>query len=154
MRPFVFRAQAALDFRRRRHDDAKRELAAANASVFEAEAALESSVEQHDHALRDARDEEVRATGVATREWYRNWITVRRREVERRQETLAHRCAAADTARDRATRTHVEVRVLEKLQERARRTYDDAVRREEQKSIDWLAVIRTFTRQGGQEGNE
>jgi flagellar biosynthesis chaperone FliJ len=44
--------------------------------------------------------------------------------------------------------------VLEKLRDRARRAYDQAAAREEQKAIDWLAVLRSLPREGGQEGWE
>jgi flagellar export protein FliJ len=153
VRPFVFRAQAALDLRRRRDDEAKRELASANAAMADAQAALDASVADRERALRSARDAHAASSDVATIEWYRNWIVRQRREVTQREEVLTSRRDDAHAARDRATRTHMDVRVLEKLYERARRTYDAGVRREEQKAIDWLAVLRSY-RAGEQEGHE
>lgn len=153
MRPFVFRAKAALDLRRQRHDDAKRDLAAASAAEARAASALDASREHHHRALDEAREAEATATDTVTMVWHRNWITSQQRDVARRQEELNHRRDDAQIARERATRTHVDVRVLEKLKERARRTYDVAVSREEQKAIDWLAVLRTLSRNSGREGS-
>lgn len=154
MRPFVFRAQVALDVRRTRDDEARRDLAAANGAVVDAESALEQSVATRTRALDDARTAEASATETVTLEWYRNWITSQQRVVATRQDELEQRRTAAAAARERATRTHMDVRVLEKLKERASRTYDLAVRREEQKAIDWLAVLRSVSRDGGREGSE
>lgn len=154
MGPFLFRAQAALDLRRRRDDDAKRDLAVANGVVASAASSLDLARASHQRALDDARAAEASATDTETRVWYRNWITRQQRVVARCQQELDDRRADAQVARERATRTHVDVRVLEKLQERARRTYDTAVQREEQKAIDWLAVLRSTSRLSGQEGSE
>ncbi len=154
MRRFVFRAQTALDHRRRLEDDAKRELTAANAAVDEAQASLDASVALREQELREAGRHHATATDVASLEWYRNWIREQQREVARREQRLADRRADADTKRGQLTKARVDVRVLEKLHDRARRAYDAAVRREEQKQIDWLAVVRSFTRPGGQGGDE
>lgn len=154
MRRFVFRAQAALDFRRRLEDDAKRDLAAANAAVDEAQASLDESIGRREQGLQEAGRHHAQATDVASLEWYRNWIGEQRREVARREERLATRRSAAAEARDKLTKARVDVRVLEKLHDRARRAYDADVGREEQKQIDWLGVLRSFTRPGGQEGYE
>lgn len=152
MRSFVFRAQVALDLRRKRDDEAKRQLAEANAAVAQAELALDASRERHARALDDARLAQASATDTTTHVWYRNWISIQQQDVTRRHQDLERRCDEAQVARDRATRTHVDVRVLEKLKDRARRTYDQAVAREEQKAIDWLAVLRSLPRASGQEG--
>ena len=154
MRPFVFRAQVALDLRRRRYDDAKRELAAANGAVSVAQLALDDTCAKRDRALDDARIAESNATDTSALVWYRNWITSQQRDVARRQEELNGRREDAQAARERTTRTHVDVRVLEKLQERARKVYDSAVLREEQKAIDWLAVLRSVSRDREWEGRK
>jgi flagellar export protein FliJ len=154
MRPFVFRAQAALDLRTRRDEEARRELAAASAAVASAERALEQAAARREQALADARQAEQDATDTATLVWYRNWISTHQRDIARCEEALEHRRADANVARERATRIHIDVRVLEKLKDRARRTYDAAVQREEQKAIDWLAVLRSTRQPGGREDSE
>ncbi len=154
MRPFVFRAQAALDLRQRRDDDAKRALAEANAAVSQAEGRLQAAIEARERAFAEAGAALASATSAQSAVWYRNWITGHQRDVAGRQDDLTRRRDDAQAARERATRTHVDLRVLERLKERARRTYDAAVQREEQKAIDWLAVLRSIPHSRGQEETE
>ena len=154
MRPFVFRAQVALDFRRRHDEAAQRDLAVANAATTTAETQLEASVAARDESFQRARDAEAKGIDIVMLRWHRNWIIGQQCEIGRRRETLVQRQEAAAVARERAMRTHIDVRVLEKLQVRARRIYDTAARREEQKDIDWLAVLRSIARPSGLEGTE
>jgi flagellar export protein FliJ len=154
MRQFVFRAQAALDFRRRHDEAAQRALAVANAAATTANAQLESSVAARNASIQQARDAEAEGIDIATLQWHRNWITGQQCEIGRRRETLAQRQEAASVARERALRTHMDVRVLEKLRSRARRLYETTERREEQKETDWLAVLRCIARPDELEGTE
>lgn len=154
MRPFVFRAQVALDLRRKRDEDARRDLAGANGAVARAEATLAEAHGRITDAHAAARLAQTTATDTTAHVWYRNWILIRQQDVDRRQDELDHRREEARMARERATRTHVDVRVLERLKERARRAYDQAVAHEEQKAIDWLAVLRYRPQEGQQEGFE
>ena len=150
MKPFVFRARAALDLRRRRDDEAQRELAAANGEVTRAQRALDEAVEAREAEFGRARDAHAAGGDLVAVEWYRNWITRQQRDVARCEDELTRRRDAAEAARVKATKTHIDVRVLEKLEERARRAYDAAARQEEQKAIDWLAVLRSYTGGDGQ----
>ena len=143
MRPFVFRAQVALDLRRKREEDAQRALGAANAAVLRAEADLEASVHACDDSKHRAADEMRERGDVATQMWYRNWILRQQREIAVRRDTVTDRRSDADNARARATKTHIDVKVLEKLHEKKWRAYTDEERRAEQKEIDWLAVLRS-----------
>jgi len=142
MAAFKFRAQIALDLRRRRDDDAQRALAAANTAVMAADAALHAAVLVHDAALAASRAAQQQPAEVATLMWHRNWIIARQRETDRRRQLLDERRADAERARQTAARTHMDVRVLEKFKERAWRTYTIEVQRAEQKDIDWLAVLK------------
>ena len=143
MRPFVFRAQAALDLRRKREEDAQRELAAANAAVLRAEAALEASVAACDESKSRAAEEMRQDGDVTTQMWYRNWILRQQREIAVRRDDVVNRRTDADGARAKATKTHIDVRVLENLREKKWRAYTEEERRAEQKEIDWLAVLRS-----------
>ena len=143
MRPFVFRAQVALDLRRKREEDAQRELAAANAAVQRAEAELRASVIACDESKTRAADALRQDGYVTTQMWYRNWINRQQREIAVRRDVVASRRAEADGARAKATKTHIDVRVLENLRDKKWRAYTEEERRAEQKEIDWLAVLRT-----------
>jgi flagellar export protein FliJ len=154
MRAFVFRATAALDLRRRRDEEAQRQLAAANAAVARAETELDTSVRACDQAKAGAADEQRRGGELATVMWYRNWIVLQQREIGRRRDMVASRQKDALDARARATRTHMDVRVLENLKQRQLRAYTIDVQRAEQKEIDWLAVLRSLPPAAGIEESE
>ena len=149
MRPFRFRAQVALDLRQRRDEAAQRDYAAANAAASAAAADLDASLEAKAQAHARAAADHAKATGVESLVWHRNWITAQQRDVLRRRATLERRRSDADAARERATRTHIDVRVLEKVKDRAWRTYNAEVGRAEQKDMDWLAVLRATARNDG-----
>jgi flagellar export protein FliJ len=149
MRPFVFRAYAALDLRRKRDEAAQCELAAANAAVARAETDLDEAVRTCDRAKERAADEQRRGGELATLMWYRNWIVLQQRDIVGRREVFARRRQDAQSARERAVRTHVDVRVLENLKERRWRAYTIESQRAEQKEIDWLAVLRSLTPAAG-----
>ena len=154
MGPFKFRAQVALDVRLRRDEAAQRALAEANAAAAAAEGRLAGAVSTHDEACRDAKSVHECGSSVTDLIWHRNWIASLQRETDRRRDELTARRAEADTARQAATRTHMDVRVLEKFRERAWRAYTADVQRAEQKAIDWLAVLRSSSRAGGLEETE
>jgi len=143
MRPFAFRAQVALDLRRKRAEDAQRALAAANAAVLRAEADLQASVCACDESKNRAVDEMRERGDVATQMWYRNWILRQQREIVVCRDVVTDRRSEADGARGRATKTHIDVKVLENLREKKWRAYTEEERRAEQKDIDWLAVLRS-----------
>ena len=143
MRPFVFRAQAALDLRRKREEDAQRELAEAKGAVRRAEAALDAAVTACDESKSRAASEMRQDGDIATQMWYRNWILRQQREIVVGRDEVANRRLDADGARAKATKTHIDVRVLENLHETKWRAYTEEERHAEQKEIDWLAVLRS-----------
>ena len=149
MRPFKFRAQVALDVRRRRDEAAQRDLAAANAAASAAEADLDQSLASKAQAQARAAADLAQASGVESIVWHRNWIAARQRDVLRRRAALERRRSDADAARERAIRTHIDVRVLEKYKDRAWRAYTVEAGRAEQKDMDWLAVLRATARADG-----
>jgi flagellar export protein FliJ len=146
MRPFTFRAQVALDLRKRRDEAAQRDLAVAQEARASAATALEASLEARTQAFQRAQAAQAGTVEIGPLVWHRNWITAQQREIARRRDALDARTRDVQGARDRATRTHVDVRVLEKLKERAWRAYTLEVGRAEQKAIDWLAVLGAAAR--------
>lgn len=154
MLPFKFRAQVALDVRRRRDEAAQRDLAAATTAASAAEADLDASLAERDDAFRRARTELAAASAVEPLVWHRNWITRQQREIARRRDTLGQRQRDAEAARQTAIQAHMGVRVLEKLRDHAWRAYALEARRAEQKAIDWLAVLRSIARSDGHEESE
>lgn len=143
MKPFVFRAQAALNLRRKREEDAQRDLAAANAAKRRAVEILDASVAACDESKARAADDLRESGDLTTQMWYRNWIFRQQREISRHRDVVVQREAEVAGARARATKTHIDVRVLENLHTRQLKAYTHAVQLAEQKDIDWLAVLRS-----------
>jgi flagellar export protein FliJ len=142
MQAFRFRAQVALDQRRREEDAAEAALARAEAHFSAARDALAQAVARHG-AGATAQDSAVRGgtTGHMV-VWHRNWITglaaaveVRRRELNRHEAVVAEaRTAWYVTRRKRL--------MLERLRERALARHRVAEQRWEAKQIDELARMR------------
>ena len=79
--PFRFRAQSALDLRRREDERAKRALGAARQEVAAAASAVAAAETRLADGLRRARDEQLQATDTMMSSWLRNWATGQRREA-------------------------------------------------------------------------
>jgi flagellar protein FliJ len=146
---FIFRAQAALDLRRRHEDAARLALAEAQARLRDAERDLAQAEAQVAEAIARARDTEAEASDPTLAIWYRNWIHRLRREVARCVQILDGRQADAKAAEAKALEARRAVRVIEKLRERAWKTYTARERREEQKDLDLLGVMQYAIRQLG-----
>lgn len=147
MRAFKFRAQAALQLRRREHDQALVLLARAQAALRIAQ----RGVEEADRALADAdqhtRDAMQPAGPGTPLEWYRSW---RVRLTRERQQCEDHRVAheaQTQQATGVVNSTRTRVRSLERLHDNALAAWQLEAGREDQKTMDALAAIR-FTRTG------
>jgi flagellar export protein FliJ len=146
VRPFRFRAQAALDLRKREHDDAtrvyaqaERELLAASASVQEAGVRLSAARTMHAAALGGVGE-------GSDLQWYRFWIL--RLEQERRAETSRMLACEEKLAAARAVcqRTKQRLESLERLKGRTRDAYDRAAGAAAQKQNDMIGTLRFVAR--------
>jgi flagellar export protein FliJ len=149
MAKFIFRAQAALDLRRKQEDAARLALAEAQARLREADDALAQAEARVADALARARDMEAEAADPTLAIWYRNWIHRLRREVARCAQILDGRQADAKAAEAKALEARRAVRVIEKLRERAWDAHTTRERREEQKQLDLLGVMQYAIRHLG-----
>ena len=145
MRPFRFRAEAALQLRRREHDRALVMLARAQAALN----AAEQGVDEADQAVADADRQLTQALQTPDPQlplgWYRSWrVRVRedRRTAEARRDARDKdvRAAAAEVSRSRQ-----RVHSLERLRELALAAWERDSRRLDQGTMDALATVR-FTR--------
>ena len=151
VKPFVFRAQVALEVRRRRDEDAQRELAAAEMRRLAATEQLGDATATLRLGLEEAALAERREGSVATRMWHRNWIVGQRMEVERCAAQVKQRERDVEHAAQRARDAHRERESLERLHDRAFSAWQDAAQHAEQKAIDELAGMRFWrARAGGQ----
>jgi len=147
MRPFKFRAQVALELRRREHDEALRNRAAAETALAAADAAIASA----DGVIVSA-DEQSAAVMTGAIEysqihWHRAW---RVRCVEERtglQTRRAQHDLELHQAAEHVSHTHRRVRSLERLREHALEKWVRAEQQDERKTMDALAASR-FVREG------
>jgi flagellar export protein FliJ len=152
MKRFVFRAQAALDLRRRQEDDARRALAAAEAQERDARAALDAARAMLDDMLQRAGGAELDADiGILIQN--RNWIAALRRRVEQCERALHEREAAVREAAALAQAARRKARSLERFREHAWVRYSRDASREEQKVLDDLGVTR-FALRGSDAGGD
>src|SRR5690349_18065600 len=112
MAKFIFRAQVALDLRRKQEDAARLALAEAHARLQEAERAMARAEDQLRDALQQARDTDAQASDPTLSIWYRNWIQRLRREVARCAQILDGRQADAKAAEAKALEARRAVRVI------------------------------------------
>jgi flagellar protein FliJ len=147
MRPFKFRADAALDIRRKLEDEAQRALNTAHAAerqALESEDAARAALGRADEAARSGF-QAVTAAGELI--WQGNWMTGLQRDLARAQQTLAERRSVRQRAAENAQHARMQVLVLERLKERQWRAWQLEARRAEQKALDELAGLRFAARQ-------
>ncbi len=142
MQRFRFRADVALDLRRRALERAERELARAEQDRLDAS----HQVDAAGAAIRDAQQAAIPAAGLPLApqmgQWYRFWIVRLEHEQRRHQTTLNARTAALAVARAACITAKQQCRALEKLRDKARARYDAAGAAEERKLIDEVATLR------------
>jgi len=145
--PFRFRAQAALDMRRKQDEEAQRALGVAKHATAAAERALRHEQQMLVEAQARARDEEARAWDTARVIWYRNWMKLQQQRIAAAARRLDERRAEERAAAERAMETRRRLRSLERLRERSLKAYQTAELRIEQKEFDVLGGLRFVARQ-------
>ena len=144
-RGFRFRAQAALDLRRREDDEAHRALARAEAALIEARRGL-ADVEQRAIAAREQCAEVMRrAGGTPEQWWYQSWIIRLDRERSASASIVEAREKQQQQALVARARTHQRVRALERFKEKLTQAWERHRATEDQKYLDALATIRFGT---------
>jgi hypothetical protein len=154
MKPFRFRAAAALDLRRKQEDAARLAYAVAQNAASVADACV---VEAHGAVDRaaEARTSTERAGADAWLvSWHRSWIVRLRLEVEARQAEAAVSAAAAECAAASMRKAHQSRRTLERLRDRGVQRYDAEVQRIELKEMNLLAGLRYVARTADEGGSE
>jgi flagellar export protein FliJ len=139
---FKFRAQAALDLRKREDDDARRALARAETDLRAAQR-LRGEVEERARAARTQCAAAMEKMGAgAELQWYRSWIVRLDRDRALAAKAVADREAAVARAREAQKRTGQRVESLERFKEKAVTAFEQRTLAEEQKFIDALATMR------------
>ena len=138
---FTFRAQPALDVRKREFDTRRRELATAE---WELRAARQLFTEA-EQTLRDAHDQArvtLQHAGIEQYVWHRVWIDRVERAKAAHAVTVAQR--QDDVAKTAASCRRAKQRVdaMEKLKEKALAAWEHEARLREQRDLDALATMR------------
>lgn len=142
MPPFRFRAQVALDQRRREEDAAEAALARAEAQFSSAREGLAHAVARQ-AASAEAEAAAVRGgTTVQVVLWHRNWITGLAAAVEAHRRDLNRHEAVVAGARTAWYAARRKRLMLERLRDRALARHRVAEQRWEAKQIDELARMR------------
>jgi flagellar export protein FliJ len=149
MAKFIFRADAALNMRRKKEDEARLIMVDAQRRAQLAEEELQRAQQRVIDATRRAAEEEAQATDPVLAIWYRNWIKKQQRDVARGAQVLDGRRAEVHAAEQRVMEAHRAVRALEKLKEKALDRYTHEARKTEQKEIDLLGVMQYAMRHRG-----
>ena len=147
MRPFTFRAEAALDLRRKYDVDAQRALALARSATRAAGDVLSCALERIESSNRESAAAWQAAGAIDRLIWQRNWMIALERDVDGARQALTDRENEERRAAEIAQHARMQVRVLERLRERALRAWQLEARRVEQKAIDELAGLRFAARQ-------
>jgi flagellar export protein FliJ len=141
MKAFRFRAQAALDLRRREYDEARRVLARATMDLHAARD-VHAGAGARLREARERRGRELAGPSVTPWAWYRSWIvrlehelSVCAQDVAARERDVALATMASRTAQQR-------LEALERFRDKARDAWERAALAAEQKEIDALATLR------------
>jgi flagellar biosynthesis chaperone FliJ len=145
MRQFRFRADAALQLRRREHDQALAHLARSHSALISAQHDVDAAAREIEEA-----DAAFRATSSGTTiqqhlDWYRSWRLRWAAERHRREQQRRAREADVHGATKIVGVTHQRVRSLERLHELALSAWRREADREERQTMDDLATMR-YTR--------
>ena len=146
MKAFRFRPESVLELRRRRREVAQAALGSAERARAQAEAELARSNEASAAAGESYRRALEGGGDAETFERHRNWIARLRADGDRRRAVVDERQRAVDAATAVVQAAHQGVRVVERLKDRARRRYDEAVRQQELKEMDHVATRRYVRR--------
>lgn len=152
MKPFVFRGQRVLEWRRVQADAARGEFLRAAATARETLRAAEEADAAAERASLDAGRVFRHAADVVTLERHRIWIDRERRRADACRRTHRDRQRIADEKAAALQLANRHVKVMERLRERAERRYRDLERQLEMKALDELATVQ-YARRRAEQGS-
>lgn len=142
MRPFRFRAEAALEMRRREHDRALVMLAHAQAAFVAALEGVEAAQKTVDHADRELQQAMQAPDPQLPLGWYRSWRLKVREDYRAAEARRDARDKDVREATAEVSRSRQRVRSLERLRELALTAWERESRRSDRRTMDALASMR------------
>lgn len=139
---FTFRAQPALELRRREFDARRRALATAEMEFHAAEQKYRESVREVTDAHAAAQAAMADETSVARIEWHRVWNVRLERARDAHAAAVAQARAAVEAAVAACHAARQRLEALERLKEKARESWEQAARMAERREADALATMR------------
>ncbi len=152
MRAFRFRAQAALDLRKREFDEACRELADAERVREVARAVMERATAAVDEARVSGRVRAQRPGTITDWHWYRIWILRLEHERTTALAVLGQQDAVVDRRRVARDQAQQRYESLDRFREKALEKVAGEEREEERKLLDELATRRFLSEARRAEG--
>ena len=157
MKPFKFRGERILEWRRVQADAARGEFLRAAETAREAQRVADAAAASVASAGEAANEAIRHATDVVTIERHRIWIVREQRRAEGCRLTYRERQTVADEKSAALQVANRHVKVMERLRERTQRRYQDLERKLEMKALDELATTQYARRraeQGVERGSE
>jgi flagellar export protein FliJ len=150
MPTFKFRAQPALDMRRKQEEAQHEAVNEARRVSEAADAALATAQIAFDEATQRAAQADAEGGDITAAIWHRNWIKSRRRELARCEAIAEDRRVQLQDAEKLLVEARRKVRVLERLRTRMWSAHQRQEQQAEQQRLDELAVLRFAIRQRGE----
>ncbi|HEY6508765.1 MAG TPA: flagellar export protein FliJ [Vicinamibacterales bacterium] len=139
---FTFRAQPALDLRRREHDARRRSLVTAEFELTVERRRFDEACDTLCSARGDlGRQMEGRHASMDLT-WHRDWIQRLEQSRSAHASAVAEKGARVAAAMAECVVARQRLESLERLKDKARRSWDDAERAREQREFDALATMR------------
>lgn len=142
MRPFRFRAESALDLRRKHEDDARTLLARAQNAAALAEARLVTARTAVSEASARLIAVQTEGAPIWLIDWHRSWILKQSRDADRCQQHATSANGVVSQATQALHEAHKKRRVLERLRERLAARHAREAERQDLAQMNELATMR------------
>ena len=154
MRPFRFRAAAALDLRRKEEESARLRLAQAQKAFEQTQLRLNHAMAAANAASDQFMSDQHAGIEAWRLSWHQSWIRKQRQDADTSRKTAAVSASVVERAAASVTAAHQQRRALERLRERALKRHQLEASRQEGRDMNLLANLRYLAKPAGSGGSE